>query len=68
MLSKNNKIVNPDESDIVIGKFSDGLLQLNVKPYCLPGNTSLLVSELYEGFKIAEIILSDSESARVSCS
>ncbi|MEI8137922.1 MAG: mechanosensitive ion channel domain-containing protein [Bacteroidota bacterium] len=53
VLAKNNKIVNPNDSEIVVGKFSEGLLQLNVKPYCLPDNTSILISELYEGFKIA---------------
>ena len=47
----NDKIINAPESEIIIGKFSDGLVQLNVKPYCLPGDTSTLVSELNEDFK-----------------
>jgi small conductance mechanosensitive channel len=53
VLAKSNRIVNPHDSDIIIGKFSEGLLQMHVKPYCLPGDTSALISELYEGIKIA---------------
>jgi small conductance mechanosensitive channel len=53
VLSKNNKIVNVDATDIIIGKFFDGQIQLNVKPYCLPANTGALTSELYEEIKIA---------------
>ena len=53
VLSKNNKIVNSTATDIIIGKFFDGQIQLNVKPYCLPANTGALISELYEEIKIA---------------
>ena len=53
VLSKNNKIVNSTATDIIVGKFFDGQIQLNVKPYCLPANTGALTSELYEEIKIA---------------
>ena len=51
-LSKNKKILSGEKTEIVIGKFSDGLLQLHVRPYCLPGDTSTLISELYETIKL----------------
>ena len=53
LLGRNAKIINAPNSEIVIGKFSEGLLYVYVKPYCLPGDTSLLASELYEAAKTA---------------
>ena len=53
LLGRNAKIINAPNTEIVIGKFSEGLLYVYVKPYCLPGDTSLLVSELYEAAKTA---------------
>lgn len=51
-LSKNKKILASEKTEIVIGKFSEGILLLNVRPYCLPDDTSALISELYEIIKI----------------
>lgn len=51
-LSKNKKILASEKTEIVIGKFSEGILLLNVRPYCLPDDTSGLISELYEIIKI----------------
>jgi len=51
VLSKNDRIIASEGIEIIIGKFSEGMLQVNVKPFCLPGNTSLLISELYADIK-----------------
>jgi small conductance mechanosensitive channel len=53
VLENNDKIIKEKEAEIFIGKFSDGLLLLQVKPFCLPGDTSTLSSELYEAIKKA---------------
>lgn len=50
-LSKNKKILASEKTEIVIGKFSEGILLLHVRPYCLPDDTSALISELYEIIK-----------------
>lgn len=52
-IGKNEKIITTEKTEIVVGKFTEGLLQLNVRPYCLPGDTSALISELYTAIKIA---------------
>jgi len=51
VLAKNAKIIKGESTEIVVGRFSEGIVQINVKPFCLPGNTSLLNSELYEEIK-----------------
>lgn len=53
LLNRNAKIINAPNTEIAVGKFSEGILYLYVKPYCLPGDTSILVSELYEAAKTA---------------
>jgi small conductance mechanosensitive channel len=50
-LSKNDKVISGETTEIIIGKFSEGMWQVNVKPFCLPGNTSFLISELYGEIK-----------------
>ncbi|MES2680076.1 MAG: mechanosensitive ion channel domain-containing protein [Bacteroidota bacterium] len=52
-LGKNNKVLAGEKTEVIIGKFSEGVLQVNVKPFCLPGNTAGLLSELYEEIKQA---------------
>lgn len=52
-IGKNDKIITSEKTEIVIGKFSEGILHVNVKPFCLPGDTSLLISMLYEEIKLA---------------
>ncbi len=52
-IGKNNKVITSEKPEIIVGKFSEGLLQLNVKPYCLPGDTGAVASELYEEIKNA---------------
>lgn len=53
VLENNSKIIKTNNEEIFIGKFTDGILQLNVKPSCLPGDTSQVTSEVYEKIKIA---------------
>jgi small conductance mechanosensitive channel len=53
VLQQNTKVIHSENTEIVIGKFSEGLLYIYVRPYCLPVNTSLLLSELYEAAKVS---------------
>lgn len=51
VLKQNTKVIDPETTEIAVGRFSEGLMLLYVRPYCLPGNTSALLSELYENTK-----------------
>jgi small conductance mechanosensitive channel len=53
VLENNSKIIKTNNEEIFIGRFSDGILQLNVKPSCLPADTSQVISEVYEEIKTA---------------
>ncbi|HOZ88421.1 MAG TPA: mechanosensitive ion channel, partial [Bacteroidia bacterium] len=53
VLGQNNKVLSGEKTELIIGKFSDGVLQVNVKPFCLPGDTGRLLSDLYEEIKQA---------------
>lgn len=52
-LGQNPLILTDEKIEIAVGKFSEGQLQLNVRPYTLPGDTSVLISELYSSLKTA---------------
>lgn len=51
ILGDNTKVIHAEQTEIVIGKFSDGILHMYARPYCLPVNTSLLISEIYTAAK-----------------
>ncbi|MBX3163254.1 MAG: mechanosensitive ion channel [Bacteroidetes bacterium] len=51
-LKANPKVINPESTDISIGKSAEGILFLYVRPYCLPSNTGSLSNELYETLKL----------------
>jgi small conductance mechanosensitive channel len=53
VLEKKEQILKSPAPGIFIGKMSDGAININVKPYCLPELTSQLTSELYNEFKSA---------------
>ncbi len=52
-LALHDKIIADKKTEIFIGRFSEGVLHLHVRPYCLPGDTSMLMSALYEDLKKA---------------
>jgi len=47
VLNSNDKVIKEIEPGIVIGQVSDGSVHINVRPFCLPVNTTSLTSELY---------------------
>lgn len=53
VLDKNSKILKDPAPGVFIGKMSDGALNINVKPFCLPDDTAALSSELYHELKVA---------------
>jgi small conductance mechanosensitive channel len=53
VLGQNTRVLSAEKTEVIIGKFSEGVLQVNVKPFCLPGDTVFLLSELYEEIKLA---------------
>lgn len=53
IVNKNTKILKDPPPGIFIGEIADGALNINVKPFCLPDDTSVLTSELYNDIKIA---------------
>lgn len=53
VLENNDKVYKNPVPGIFIGKTIDGVLTINVKPYCNPNDTVSLSSELYAGFKLA---------------
>jgi len=53
ILRENQRVLKDPEPHIFIGKIADGAVNLNVKPFCLPDDTSSLASELYNDIKSA---------------
>ncbi len=53
VVEKNEKVMKKPEPGIFIGKVVDGAVAINVKPFCLPENTSQLASDLYNEIKSA---------------
>ncbi|MCE3258686.1 MAG: mechanosensitive ion channel family protein [Bacteroidetes bacterium] len=47
VLAANEKVIKDIEPGIYIGKVSDGSVAINVRPFCLPGDTAQVTSELY---------------------
>lgn len=52
LVSTNPRALKVPETGIYTTKVSDGSVLLSVKPYCLPADSSDLVSELNEAFKL----------------
>ena len=53
VLKQNEKVILEPNFDIVVGKFSQGALQINVRPFCSPAHAVMLSSELFEQIKLA---------------
>jgi small conductance mechanosensitive channel len=53
VLNSNEKVYKEPLPGIFIGKTIDGVLSINVKPYCHPNETVALSSELYSSIKLA---------------
>lgn len=53
VLVQNPLILKNPEPGIFIGKTTDGGVEVNVKPFCLPGDTPNLTSRLYQDLKAA---------------
>lgn len=53
VLEKNEGILKEPKPGIFVDKVKDGAVVINVKPYCLPGNTATMSSTLYQEFKQA---------------
>lgn len=53
VIGKNDRVLKDNGTEIIVGKFSDGLVQLNVKPFALTDDASSVTSELYEQIKLA---------------
>ena len=51
VLSRHPKVLPNATPGIFIGKVQEGAVTINVRPYCLPGDTAELSSELYADFK-----------------
>jgi small conductance mechanosensitive channel len=50
VLNANDKILKEPEPSITVGKIGDGIIAINVKPFCLPSDTTVLTSDLYYQF------------------
>ena len=53
VIDSNEKIFKEPTPGIFIGKTMDGVIAINVKPYCNPNETIALSSELYADIKLA---------------
>lgn len=53
VIGKNDRVLTESGAEIIVGKFSDGVVQLNVKPFALTGDATSVASELYEQIKLA---------------
>ena len=51
VLGESNRVLTDQPIELVAGKFSEGMMQVNVRAFCLPGNTATLSSDLYESLK-----------------
>ncbi|MBA3662688.1 MAG: mechanosensitive ion channel [Bacteroidetes bacterium] len=47
VLNNNDRIIKHLDTKILIGKIANGAVNINVRPFCLPGDTAILTSELY---------------------
>ncbi len=52
-IAKNPKVLTSENIEIVVGKASEGMVQINARPYSLPAHTGDLQSELYAEVKKA---------------
>lgn len=53
VLSENSKILKEPAPGIFFGKVADGAVNINVKPFCNPDETSSIASQLYHDIKVA---------------
>ncbi|MDZ4665720.1 MAG: mechanosensitive ion channel [Bacteroidota bacterium] len=53
VIDKNDKILKEPLPGIFVGKIADGAIAINVKPFCIPDDTSQLASDLYNEIKVA---------------
>jgi len=53
VLETKDKVIKSLDSSIFIGKVSEGSVNINVKLFCLPGDTAELTSELYHDIYLA---------------
>lgn len=53
VVAQNKRVMTNQPVEIVTGKFSQGIITLHVRPFCMPGDASEMISELYEAIKEA---------------
>lgn len=53
VVKNNPKVLSTPEPGIFVGKVVDTAVSINVKPFCLPDDTSQLQSDLYNEIKVA---------------
>lgn len=53
VVDSNTLILKDPKPGIFIGKIADGAVNINLKPFCLPDDTSELTSQLYNAIKVA---------------
>ena len=53
VLAQNTDILQEPKAGIFVDKLKDGAISIRVKPFCAPGNTAVLTSNLYRDFKLA---------------
>ena len=53
VVEKNKMVLKEPPAGIFVGKVADGAIAINVKPFCLPDDTSPLASDLYNEIKVA---------------
>ena len=52
VLNRNEKVLKIPEPGVYVGKVTEGTVMMNVRPYCLPEDSSDVMSELYNELKI----------------
>jgi small conductance mechanosensitive channel len=52
-LEANPKVLKDPEPAIVTGKIANGAIGINIRPYCVPDHSALVVSEINESIKAA---------------
>jgi small conductance mechanosensitive channel len=53
VVENNEKVMKKPEPGIFVGKIQDGAINISVKPFCVPDDTSQLASDLYNEIKVA---------------
>jgi len=53
VLNSNSKVLETPKPGVFVGKVVEGSVIMHARPYCLPGDSGELTSELYDEFKIA---------------